>query len=130
MNAGGISRRLLRLARAALGHVRGGLAHVNIVTNMIFAGVSGSAVADASAVGAVMIPAMKKEGYPAAYAAAVTASAATIGPVIPPSIPMVIFGLLASTSVCKLFIGGIGPGLLMGVFLFISSWLIVRRGGC
>ena len=82
------------VVKASLGHVKGGLAHVNIVTNMIFAGVSGSAVADASAVGAVMIPAMKKEGYPAAYAAAVTAAAATIGPVIPPSIPMVIFGLL------------------------------------
>lgn len=129
MNTGGISRRLLRLARAALGHVKGGLAHVNIVTNMIFAGVSGSAVADASAVGAVMIPAMRKEGYPAAYAAAVTASAATIGPVIPPSIPMVIFGLLASTSVGKLFIGGVVPGLLMGVFLLIASWLMAHRRG-
>lgn len=129
MNTGGISRRLLRLARAAFGHVRGGLAHVNIVTNMIFAGASGSAVADASAVGAVMIPAMKKEGYPAAYAAAVTAAAATIGPVIPPSIPMVIFGLLASTSIGKLFIGGIVPGLLMGVFLLVASGLIARRRG-
>ena len=129
MNTGGISRRLLRLARAAFGHVQGGLAHVNIVTNMIFAGVSGSAVADASAVGAVMIPAMKKEGYPAAYAAAVTAAAATIGPVIPPSIPMVIFGLLASTSIGKLFIGGVMPGLLMGVFLLIASWLVARRRG-
>jgi tripartite ATP-independent transporter DctM subunit len=127
MNTGGISRRLLRLARASLGHVKGGLAHVNIVTNMIFAGVSGSAVADASAVGAVMIPAMKKEGYPAAYAAAVTAAAATIGPVIPPSIPMVIFGLLASTSIGKLFIGGVVPGLLMGVFLLIASGLLARR---
>jgi TRAP-type C4-dicarboxylate transport system permease large subunit len=96
---------------------------------MIFAGVSGSAVADASAVGAVMIPAMKKEGYPAAYAAAVTAAAATIGPVIPPSIPMVIFGLLASTSIGKLFIGGVVPGLLMGVFLLIASWLLARKRG-
>ena len=129
MNTGGISRRLLRLARAALGHVQGGLAHVNIVTNMVFAGVSGSAVADASAVGAVMIPAMRKEGYPAAYAAAVTAAAATIGPVIPPSIPMVIFGLLAGTSIGKLFIGGVVPGVLMGVFLLVASWLIARRRG-
>jgi tripartite ATP-independent transporter DctM subunit len=127
MNTGGISRRLLRFARAGLGHVKGGLAHVNIVTNMVFAGVSGSAVADASAVGAVMIPAMKKEGYPAEYAAAVTAAAATIGPVIPPSIPMVIFGLLASTSIGKLFIGGVVPGLLMGLFLLMASWLLARR---
>ncbi|MCW5745504.1 MAG: TRAP transporter large permease subunit [Alphaproteobacteria bacterium] len=129
MNTGGISRRLLRLARAMLGHVQGGLAHVNIATNMVFAGVSGSAVADASAVGAVMIPAMRREGYPAAYAAAVTAAAATIGPVIPPSIPMVIFGLLAGTSIGKLFVGGVVPGLLMGVFLLAASWLIARRRG-
>src|SRR3954465_1521568 len=74
-----------------------------------------------------MIPAMKKEGYPAAYAAAAPGSAATLGPVIPPSIPMVIFGLLASTSIGKLFIGGIVPGVLMGVFLLIASWLVARR---
>jgi len=129
MNQGGISRRLLRFARALVGHVRGGLSHVNILASMVFAGVSGSAAADAAAIGSVMIPAMKKEGYPAGYAAAVTAASATIGPVIPPSIPLVVFGLFALTSIGKLFLGGVVPGLLMGVFLLIASYVISRRRG-
>lgn len=127
MNTGGINERLLRFARACLGHVRGGLAHVNIVASMIFAGVSGSALADASAVGSVMIPAMKRQGYPAAYAAAVTASASTIGPVIPPSIPMVMFGMYAMVSVGKLFIAGVVPGVLMGFFLMAAASIVARR---
>ena len=116
----------LRLARALIGHVRGGLSHVNILACMVFSGVSGSAAADASAVGAVLIPAMKREGYPAGYAAAVTAAASTMGPIIPPSIPLVVFGLVAGTSIGKLFVGGVVPGLLMGVFLLIASYLISR----
>jgi tripartite ATP-independent transporter DctM subunit len=127
MNAGGISERLLRLARACIGHIKGGLSHVNILASMVFAGVSGSAAADAAAIGSVMIPAMKREGYPAAYAAAVTAASATIGPIIPPSIPLVVFGLFALTSVGKLFLGGIIPGLLMGLFLLVASYVISRR---
>jgi tripartite ATP-independent transporter DctM subunit len=127
MNAGGMSQRLLRLARAVVGSVRGGLSHANVAANVVFAGVSGSAVADAAAVGSIMIPAMRRDGYSAAYAAAVTAAAATIGPIIPPSIPMVIFGLFTGASVSKLFIGGIVPGLLMGVFLIATTWLIARR---
>jgi len=127
MNAGGINERLMRFALACLGHIRGGLSHVNVMANMVFAGVSGSAVADASAVGSVMIPAMKKAGYPADYAAAVTAAAATIGPMIPPSIPMVMFGMFAMTSVAKLFIAGVVPGLLMGLFLLAASYWISRR---
>ncbi|MGE5146392.1 MAG: TRAP transporter large permease [Candidatus Eiseniibacteriota bacterium] len=126
MNVGGISRRLLRLARALIGHVRGGLSHVNILACMVFSGVSGSAAADASAVGAVLIPAMKSEGYPAGYAAAVTAAASTMGPIIPPSIPLVVFGLVAGTSIGKLFVGGVVPGLLMGAFLLVASYLISR----
>jgi tripartite ATP-independent transporter DctM subunit len=94
---------------------------------MVFAGVSGSAVADAAAVGSVMIPAMKREGYGAPYAAAVTAAAATIGPVIPPSIPFVVYGLFALVSVGKLFLAGVIPGLLMGAFLLTASYLISRR---
>ncbi len=129
MNTGGISARLMRLARACVGHVRGGLSHVNILASMVFAGVSGSAAADAAAIGSVMIPAMKREGYPAAYAAAVTAASATIGPIIPPSIPLVVFGLFALTSIGKLFVAGIVPGLLMGVFLLVASYVISRRRG-
>ncbi len=129
MNTGGISQRLMRLARACVGHVRGGLSHVNILASMVFAGVSGSAAADAAAIGSVMIPAMKREGYPAAYAAAVTAASATIGPIIPPSIPLVVFGLFALTSIGKLFVAGVVPGLLMGVFLLVASYVISRRRG-
>jgi tripartite ATP-independent transporter DctM subunit len=109
--------------------MRGGLSHVNIGANMVFSGVSGSALADASAVGSIMIPAMKRDGYDPAYAAAVTASAATMGPIIPPSIPMVIYGLFAMTSVGQLFIAGIVPGVLMGLFLLVASVIVCRRRG-
>lgn len=126
MNAGGISDRLLRFARACFGHIRGGLSHVNILASMVFAGVSGSALADASAVGSIMIPAMKRAGYSSAYSAAVTGVSAIIGPVIPPSIPMVIFGLFAMTSIGKLFLAGVVPGVLMGIFLLVASYLISR----
>ena len=129
MNAGGMSARLLRLARALLAHFRGGLAHANIGASVVFAGVSGSAVADAAAVGSVMIPAMRREGYSGAYAAAVTASSATIGLIIPPSIPMVVFGLFTGANIADLFLAGIVPGLLMGLFLLVASALIARRRG-
>ena len=129
MNLGGMSTRLLRLARAALGHFRGGLSHANVGASVVFAGVSGSAVADAAAVGSVMIPAMRKEGYPGAYAAAVTAASSTIGLVIPPSIPMVIFGLFTGADIGALFLAGVVPGLLMGLFLVgASAALAVKRG--
>ena len=129
MNLGGMSRRLMRLARAALGHLRGGLSHANIGASVVFAGVSGSAVADAAAVGSIMIPAMRKDGYPGAYAAAVTAASATIGLVIPPSIPMVIFGLFTGADIGALFLAGVLPGLLMGVFLIGASALLSARRG-
>ncbi|MEQ8500211.1 MAG: TRAP transporter large permease [Sneathiellaceae bacterium] len=129
MNRGGISARLLRFARAAIGHIRGGLSHVNVLASMVFAGVSGSAAADASAIGSVMIPAMKKEGYPAAYAASVTAASATIGPMIPPSIPLVIYALFAKQSVGQMFLAGVLPGLGMGLVLLAASiWISRRRG--
>lgn len=127
MNLGGITTRLLDFSAALVGHVRGGLSHVNILAAMVFSGVSGSAVADASAIGSVLIPAMKKQGYSASYAAAVTAASSSIGPVIPPSIPMVIFGLLTGTSIGKLFLGGAIPGILMGLYLLIASFIISRR---
>ncbi|NND92419.1 MAG: TRAP transporter large permease [Granulosicoccus sp.] len=129
MNAGGMSRRLLRLANALLGWCRGGLAHVNIGASMLFGGISGSAVADASAIGSIMIPAMQKEGYPGAYAAAVTSCSACIGLLIPPSIPLVVFGLFNNVSVADLFLAGVLPGLLMGVYLMLTSILIARRRG-
>ena len=129
MNAGGMSARLLELARALVAHIRGGLAHANIVASMVFAGVSGSAVADAAAVGSMMVPAMKRDGYSGAYAAAVTATSATIGLVIPPSIPMVVFALFTPADASKLFVAGILPGLLMGVFLLVASVVIALRRG-
>jgi len=129
MNTGGITRRLLVFSTALVGHVRGGLSQVAIVASMVFSGVSGSAVADASAIGAVMIPAMKADRYPPPYAAAVVASAATMGPIIPPSIAFVVYALLAEVSVGRLFLAGVLPGLLMGGYLMLAAWLIARRRG-
>src|SRR3990172_8061364 len=114
MNTGGITRRLLAFSTALAGHVRGGLSHVAIVASMIFSGVSGSAVADASAIGSVLIPAMKADRYPPAYAAAVVAPAAAMGPIIPPSIAFVVYALLAEVSVGRLFLAGVPPGLPLG----------------
>jgi tripartite ATP-independent transporter DctM subunit len=127
MNTGGITKRLVDFAAALVGHIKGGLSHVSIIANMIMAGVSGSAVADASATGSVLIPAMKKDGYPAEYSAAVVAAAATIGPIVPPSIPMVIYGLLVNVSIGKLFLAGAVPGFLMGLYLIITSYLISKK---
>ncbi len=129
MNTGGITKRLVDFAAALVGHIKGGLSHVSIIANMIMAGVSGSAIADASATGSVLIPAMKKDGYPAAYSAAVVAAAATIGPIIPPSIPMVIYGLLVNVSIGKLFLAGAVPGFLMGLYLIVTSYLISKKRG-
>lgn len=127
MNTGGITRRLVNFSTAIVGHIRGGLSHVNIIVSMVFSGVSGSAVADTSAVGSVLIPAMKEEGYPASYAAAVTAASSTIGPVIPPSIPMVFYGMLTEQSIGKLFLAGAIPGVLVGIYLLIASYFISKK---
>ncbi|MGR3434224.1 MAG: TRAP transporter large permease [Shimia sp.] len=129
MNAGGMSRRLLDLAQALVSHIRGGLAHANIAASMIFAGISGSAVADAAAVGSVMVPAMKEDGYAPGYAAAVTACSATIGLIVPPSIPMVIFALFTPADVTALFVAGVVPGLAMGAVLLGASLIQARRRG-
>ena len=129
MNAGGITARLLKFSGALIGHIRGGLSHVNIVASMIFSGVSGSAAADTSAIGSVLIPAMKKDGYPSAYAAAVTAASSTIGPIIPPSIPLVVYGLLSQVSIGKLFLAGAIPGIMMGLYLLVASFTISYRRG-
>ncbi|HWU41361.1 MAG TPA: TRAP transporter large permease [Candidatus Acidoferrum sp.] len=129
MNAVGITQRLVDFAAAIVGHIRGGLAYVVIVTNVIMAGFSGSALADASATGAVLIPAMKRQGYHADFAAAITSAAATIGPIIPPSIPMIIYAVIAEVSVGSLFLSGVIPGLLMGLYLFVVVYFISRRRG-
>jgi C4-dicarboxylate transporter DctM subunit len=129
MSAGGITTRIVRFATALVGWITGGLAHVNIVVNMIMAGMSGSAVADAAATGSVLIPAMVRVGFPAAFAAAVTAAAATIGPIIPPSIPFVLIGSIAQVSIGRLFLGGAIPGVLMGVLLMGAAYWVAKRRG-
>jgi len=129
MNAGTISERLLTFCMAIVGRLRGGLGHVNIVANVIFAGMSGSAVADAAGLGKVIIEMMTKDGrYPRGYAAAITAAASTIGPIIPPSIPMVMYALVSDASIGYLFLGGILPGLLMGgVLMILNAWIARKR---
>ena len=124
MEAGGISRRVVRLAEALVGWLPGGLAAVSIVSAMFFAGISGSAAADTAAVGAILIPSMVKRGYDKGFASAIQASGGSIGVIIPPSIPMIVFGFLTGSSVGKLFAAGILPGLLMGASLIAVSTLI------
>jgi TRAP-type transport system large permease protein len=127
MNAGGIAQRIIQVAKSMFGHVRGGLGYVTVVAGMLIAGVSGSAVADTSAIGSMLYPVMKKEGYEPAKAAALFAASGAEGPIIPPSIPMVIFGVIANVSVIRLFIGGIIPGVILGVALMIG-WCLHTRG--
>ena len=129
MNQGGITRRLVDLAQAMVGGVRGGLGHVTVVTNMIMAGMSGSAVADATGTGAVLIPAMVEAGYPRVFSAALVGAASTIGPVIPPSIPFVIYGGITGVSVGRLFLGGVVPGILMGFFLMGAVYMVAKKRG-
>ena len=119
LGAAKITDRIVVFASALIGWVRGGYAHASILTSMIFAGMVGSAVADAAGSGAIEIRAMKKAGYKPETAAAITAAAATIGPIIPPSLPMVIYGVMADVSIGKLFMGGVIPGLLMGLSLMV-----------
>jgi C4-dicarboxylate transporter DctM subunit len=129
MNTGGMTQRLVHFAQCLVGHIRGGLGHVTVITNMIMAGMSGSAVADATGTGVVLIPAMEKAGYPRAFSAALVGAASTIGPIIPPSIPFVIFGSITGTSVGRLFLGGFLPGVLMGIFLMITVAILSKRRG-
>ena len=127
MNAGGITASIVRFAQSLVGHVRGGLAQVNVLSSMIFAGISGSAVADASAIGKMLIPAMEREGYPRPFASAVTAAAAVIGPVIPPSGIMVLYGFVMNVSVGALFAAGVVPGILIGLGLMGMIRLLAKR---
>ncbi len=128
MNIGSLTDRLLRFCLVLVGRFRGGLGHVNVVANMIFAGMSGSAIADAVGIGRIIIGMMTKDGrYPVAYAAAITASAAIIGPIIPPSIPMVVYALVSDASIGYLFLGGFIPGLMLGIGFMAMNSIIARR---
>ena len=127
MNISGMTLRIVRFSRFFIGKWKGGLSYTCVVVNIIAAGVSGSAPADCSAVSSVMLPVMKKEGYPEEFSAAINASAATIGPIIPPSIPMVFIGLLTNLSIGRLFLGGVIPGLLMGGALMSICYLKVKK---
>ncbi len=129
MSGGGISNRIIKFANSSVGFIRGGLAHVNIATSMLFAGITGAAVADTSAVGSVLIPAMKEEGYDADFSAAVTASSSVIGVIIPPSIPFVIYGVITGTSIGRLFLGGLIPGVLIGLVQMVISYFICAKRG-
>ena len=127
MNAGGISQRLIALASALIGFVRGGLAMVTTGASLFFAEISGSAVADVAALGSILIPAMKKKGYPTPFAAAVTSSAATLAVVIPPSIPMILYAVMAGSSVVELFVAGIVPGVLGGLLMMAVTYALAVR---
>lgn len=124
MNAGGITPRIVNFAQAGVGWMRGGLGMTNVAASMLFGGVSGTAVADAASIGGMMIPGMKRAGYPADFSAAVTSASSTIGPIIPPSVPMIIVGGLSGLSVGKLFIAGIIPGLMLGVGMLIVTYIL------
>lgn len=129
MGEGGISRRLVDFAKSLVGGVQGGLACTCILTCMIFAAVSGSSVATTFAIGAILIPAMVKHGYPVSFAASLQASAAELGVIIPPSIPMILYGVAAEVSIGELFVAGFGPGLLIAVALMVAVWVWCRIQG-
>jgi C4-dicarboxylate transporter DctM subunit len=116
MGTGGLTKRLVTFCKVLVGPIRGGLAYVNVVISMIFAGITGAAVADTSAIGSILIPAMERDGYDVDFSSAVTATSSTIGPVIPPSIPFIIYGVLGEVSIASLFLAGFIPGLLLGLF--------------
>lgn len=129
MNRGGVTRRLIEWSTAMVGHLRGSLSQVALMTNLIMAGISGSAVADATATGGILIPAMKKEGYKPGYAAAVIAAGAMLGPILPPSIPLIIYAIMANLSIGKLFLAGVVPGLLLFFgYMAICAWVARREG--
>ena len=127
MNRGGITRRIVDFASALVGHFKGGLAQVNVVSSLFFSGISGSAVADTAAVGSVMIPSMKRKGYSAGFAAAITQCSSVVGPIIPPSIPIIVYAVLAEQSVGAMFLAGIVPGILIGLCLMTAVAIIARR---
>lgn len=129
MNSGGITARLLDLSMFFVGRLKGGLGLVNVVASMIFGGISGSSASDTASIGSVLIPEMKRRGYPASFAAGITVASSTMGMIIPPSVPMVIYAIVAQESVGQMFLGGIVPGIMIGVFQLIVVWWFARRRG-
>lgn len=127
MNSSGITKRIFRFANCLVGHITGGLGHVNILSSMIFAGMSGAAVADCAGLGAIEIKAMTEEGFDADFAVGVTAASSIIGPIIPPSSPMVLFGVFSGISIGSLFMGGISVGVIMGLLMMISVYVIAKK---
>lgn len=127
MNQGGITGRIIRFANSLVGWIKGGLGLTNIAASMLFGGITGTAVADAASIGGVMIPGMKKAGYPADFSAAVTAASSTVGPIIPPSVPMIIVGALSGISVGQMFLAGAVPGILMGLAMMVTAYVISAR---
>jgi tripartite ATP-independent transporter DctM subunit len=127
MNTGGVTRRLFRFASAMVGWIPGGLGHANVLASMIFAGMSGAAIADAGGLGTIEIKAMQDEGFDTKFSAAVTAASSTIGPIIPPSIPMVIYASIANVSVGRLFLAGAVPGIVMGLALMIMIFIMAKK---
>lgn len=129
LNSGGITERLLKVADVTVGHIRGGLGHVNVLVSMVFASLSGSAAADTASVGSILIPAMKKAGYDPAFAVALTAASSTLGVIIPPSIILIIYGAFGNVSIGALFLGGVVPGVVIGLFMMAYTYVLAVRHG-
>lgn len=127
MSLGGVTRDLMEFSRVFVSHLRGGLAYVNIVSSMVFAGITGSAAADSSSIGGILIPTMIEKGYEKDFTVAVTATSSTIGILIPPSIPFVLYGVSSNTSIGKLFLGGVVPGFMVGFGLMIVTYFIAKK---
>ncbi len=129
LNSGSITQRLLDLSNASVGHIRGGLGHVNVFVSMVFASLSGSAAADTASIGSILIPAMKRAGYSPAFSAALTAASSTLGVIIPPSIILIVYGAFGNVSIGALFLGGVVPGLTIGVSMMLYTYLVALREG-
>ena len=127
MNTGGITRRIINFAKIFVGGIRGGLSHVNVIASMVFAGISGSATADTAGIGAILIPSMVKEGYEEDWAVGITAASSTIGPIIPPSVLMIVYGAITQLSVGRLFLAGLFPGVIIGLSLLVLGYILAVR---
>lgn len=129
MNSGGITQRLLDFSMFFVGRLKGGLGLVNVMASMIFGGISGSSASDTASIGSVLIPEMERRGYPKSFAAGITVASSTMGMIIPPSVPMILYAIVAQESVGQLFLGGIIPGIMVGIFQLFLVWFVARRKG-